>query len=84
MLHLARVIILEELLQRSDTKDETDDNNSVEEETKRITALASAQPKDKSDFDKIVEYAKLELKEAELDTKENIVRLQMQENKNNA
>ena len=56
----------------------------VEEETKRISALASAQPKDKSDFDKIVEYAKLELKEAELDTKENIVRLQMQENKNNA
>ena len=56
----------------------------VEEETKRISALASAQPKDKSDFDKIVEYAKLELKEAELNTKENIVRLQMQENKNNA
>ena len=56
----------------------------VEEETRRISALASAQPKDKSDFDKIVEYAKLELKEAELDTKENIVRLQMQENKNNA
>ena len=56
----------------------------VEEETKRISALASAQPKDKSDFDKIVEYAKLELKEAELDTKENIVKLQMKENKNNA
>jgi hypothetical protein len=56
----------------------------VEEETKRISALASAQPKDKSEFDKLVEYAKLELKEAELDTKENIVRLQMQENKNNA
>jgi uncharacterized membrane protein len=56
----------------------------VEEETRRISALASAQPKDKSEFDKLVEYAKLELKEAELDTKENIVRLQMQENKNNA
>jgi len=56
----------------------------IEEETKRITAIASAQPKDKSEFDKIVEYAKLELKEAELDTKENIVKLQMQNNKNNA
>ena len=56
----------------------------VEEETRRISALASAQPKDKTEFDKLVEYAKLELKEAELDTKENIVRLQMQENKNNA
>jgi len=56
----------------------------IEEETRRISALASAQPKDKSEFDKLVEYAKLELKEAELDTKENIVRLQMQENKNNA
>ena len=56
----------------------------IEEETRRISALASAQPKDKTEFDKLVEYAKLELKEAELDTKENIVRLQMQENKNNA
>jgi hypothetical protein len=56
----------------------------VEEETRRIAALATAAPKDKSDFDKIVEYAKLELKEAELDTKENIVKLQMQNNKNNA
>ena len=33
---------------------------------------------------RLVEYAKLELKEAELDTKENIVRLQMQEKKNSA
>jgi hypothetical protein len=49
----------------------------IGEETKRITALASAQPKDKSKFDKVVEYAKLELKEKELDTKEDIVRLQM-------
>ena len=56
----------------------------VEEETRRIAALATASPKDKTDFDKIVEYAKLELKEAELDTKENIVKLQMQNNKNNA
>ena len=56
----------------------------MKKKLRRISALASAQPKDKSDFDKLVEYAKLELKEAELDTKENIVRLQMQENKNNA
>jgi hypothetical protein len=49
----------------------------IGEETKRITALASAQPRDKSNFDKVVEYAKLELKEKELDTKEDIVRLQM-------
>ena len=56
----------------------------MKKKQEEYAALASASPKDKSDFDKIVEYAKLELKEAELDTKENIVRLQMQENKNNA
>jgi hypothetical protein len=49
----------------------------IEEETKRITAIASAQPKDKTEFDKIVDYAKLELKEKELNAKEDIVRLQM-------
>ena len=49
----------------------------VEEETRRITAIASAQPKDKTEFDKIVDYAKLELKEKELNAKEDIVRLQM-------
>lgn len=50
----------------------------IEEETRRITAIASAQPKDKTEFDKIVDYAKLELKEKELNAKEDIVRLQMQ------
>mgnify|MGYP003627757422 FL=1 len=52
----------------------------VEEETKRMSAIASAQPKDKSEFDKLVEYAKLEIKDKELDMKEDIVRLQMQNN----
>jgi len=54
----------------------------IEEETKRIAALASAAPKDKTEFDKLVEYAKLEFKRKELDTKEDIVKLQM--SKNNA
>ena len=49
----------------------------VEEETRRLAALAKTMPRD--DFDKMVEYAKLELKEKELDTKEDIVRLQMQQ-----
>ena len=47
----------------------------VEEETKRIAAMAKTMGMD--DFQKLVEYAKLELKEKELDTKEDIVRLQM-------
>lgn len=47
----------------------------IEEETKRISAIAKTLPKD--DFEKLVEFAKLELKEKELDTKEDIVRLQM-------
>jgi len=47
----------------------------VEEETKRIAAMAKTMGMD--DFEKLVEYAKLELKEKELDTKEDIVRLQM-------
>ena len=54
----------------------------IEEETKRIAALATAAPKDKTEFDKLVEYAKLEFKRKELDTKEDIVKLQM--SKNNA
>ena len=49
----------------------------IEEETRRIAALASAQPKDKSEFDKLVEYAKLEIKDKELNMKEDIVKLQM-------
>jgi hypothetical protein len=47
----------------------------IEEETKRIAAMAKNMPMD--DFEKLVEYAKLELKEKELDTKEDMVRLQM-------
>tara|TARA_R110000751_G_scaffold86239_4_gene171859 strand:- start:5732 stop:7666 length:1935 start_codon:yes stop_codon:yes gene_type:complete len=47
----------------------------VEEETKRIAAMAKTMGMD--DFQKLVEYAKLELKEKELDTKEEIVKLQM-------
>jgi len=51
----------------------------VEEETKRIAAMAKTMGMD--DFEKLVEYAKLELKEKELDTKEDIVRLQMSSQK---
>ena len=49
----------------------------VEEETKRMVAMSSNIPKDKSEFDKLVDYAKLQLNEKELDMKEDIVRLQM-------
>ena len=49
----------------------------VEEETKRMVAMSSNIPKDKSEFDKLVAYAKLQLNEKELDMKEDIVRLQM-------
>ena len=49
----------------------------IEEETRRMAALSQSQPMEKSEFDKLVEYAKLELKEKELDTKGDIVRLQM-------
>jgi len=48
----------------------------IEEETRRIAALAKNMPMD--EFEKLVEFAKLELKEKELDTKEEIVQLQMQ------
>lgn len=48
----------------------------VEEETRRIAALAKNMPMD--EFERLVEFAKLELKEKELDTKEEIVQLQMQ------
>jgi hypothetical protein len=47
----------------------------VEEETRRIAALAKNMPMD--EFERLVEFAKLELKEKELDTKEEIVQLQM-------
>ncbi len=47
----------------------------VEEETRRIAAMAKTMPMD--EFERLVEFAKLELKEKELDTKEEIVQLQM-------
>jgi len=47
----------------------------VEEETKRIKALAQSMGKD--EFERLVEIAKLDLKEKELDMKEDIVKLQM-------
>ena len=47
----------------------------IEEETRRIAALSKNMPMD--EFERLVEYAKLELKEKELDTKEDMVRLQM-------
>lgn len=49
----------------------------IEEETKRMAALSQSEPMERSEFDKLVEYAKLELKEKELDTKGEIVKLQM-------
>jgi len=51
----------------------------VEEETKRMVALAQAEPMEKSEFDKLVTYANLELKEKELDSKGDIVKMQMTE-----
>ena len=51
----------------------------VEEETKRIAAMAKTMGME--DFEKLVEYAKLELREKELDTKEEIVKLQMSSQK---
>ena len=47
----------------------------IEEETRRIKALAQSMGKD--EFDQLVEIAKLDLKEKELDMKEDMVRLQM-------
>tara|TARA_R110002167_G_scaffold189643_1_gene391833 strand:+ start:2146 stop:4071 length:1926 start_codon:yes stop_codon:yes gene_type:complete len=47
----------------------------IEEETKRMAAMAKSMPMD--DFEKLVKFAELELKEKELDTKEEIVKLQM-------
>jgi hypothetical protein len=50
----------------------------VEEETRRISALAKTMPT--GEFEKLVKFAELRLKEKELDTKEDIVRLQMSNN----
>ena len=50
---------------------------SVAEETKRMSILASAEPRDKSEFDMLIDFAKLELEEKEIDNKDNMVKLQM-------
>jgi hypothetical protein len=47
----------------------------IEEETKRIKALAQSMGKD--EFERLIEIAKLDLKEKELDMKEQVVKLQM-------
>jgi len=50
----------------------------MEEETKRITALAKTMPT--GEFEKVVKFAELQLKEKELDTKEEMVKMQMKGN----
>jgi hypothetical protein len=47
----------------------------IEEETKRIAALAKSMPMD--DFERLVEIAKLELRQKEIESKEDMVALQM-------
>ena len=47
----------------------------VAEETKRIMALASAKPE--TEFDQLLKMAELELKELAIESKENIVEMQM-------
>ena len=56
----------------------------IEEETKRMVAMSNNNPPEKSEYDKILEFAKLELREQEINNKLDIVSAQMQENKNNA
>ena len=51
----------------------------IEEETRRISALAKNMPAD--EFERIVKFAELELKELDIDTKKDIVQLQMAKNK---
>ena len=53
----------------------------VEEETRRIAAMSKNMPMD--EFKKLVEYAKLQLKEKEIDVKENMVEMQMRQASNN-
>jgi hypothetical protein len=50
------------------------------EETKRLAIMANSGPREKSEFDKMVEYAKLELQEQEMGDKKDIVSLQMKNN----
>jgi len=53
----------------------------IEEETRRIAAMSKNMPMD--EFKKLVEYAKLQLKEKEIDVKENMVEMQMRQASNN-
>jgi len=53
----------------------------IEEETRRIAAMSKNMPMD--EFKKLVEYAKLQLKEKEIDVKENMVEMQMRQVGNN-
>lgn len=53
----------------------------IEEETRRIAAMSKNMPMD--EFKKLVEYAKLQLKEKEIDVKENMVEMQMRQAGNN-
>lgn len=53
----------------------------IEEETRRIAAMSKNMPMD--EFKKLVEYAKLQLKEKEINVKENMVEMQMRQASNN-
>jgi len=53
----------------------------IEEETRRISAMSNNMPMD--EFKKLVEYAKLQLKEKEIDVKENMVEMQMRKTSDN-
>ena len=53
----------------------------IEEETRRIAAMSKNMPMD--EFKKLVEYAKLQLKEKEIDVKESMVEMQMRQASNN-
>jgi len=53
----------------------------IEEETRRIAAMSKNMPMD--EFKKLVEYAKLQLKEKEINVKENMVEMQMRQAGNN-
>ena len=53
----------------------------IEEETRRIAAMSKNMPM--NEFKKLVEYAKLQLKEKEIDVKENMVEMQMRQASNN-
>ena len=50
---------------------------TVAEETKRLALMIGAEPKEKAEFDKMVDYTKLILKEKEIENKDNMVKLQM-------